>query len=86
MAHKENRLVRVTQIVQVMGQVGDLGASSVHAAIPSFGNFRSSRKITGQEGLFRQGQKSHLKHPNYLLKFDQLFRNVILDPVNRENM
>lgn len=47
MAHKENRLVRVTQIVQLMDWVGDSGASSVQAAVASFGNCKPSRPMTG---------------------------------------
>ena len=86
MAHKENRLARVTQIVQLMDWVGDSGASSVQAAVASFGNCKPSRQMTGVEGLLRQRQESHRKHPNYLLRFDQLFRSMIIDPVNRESM
>lgn len=34
----------MTQIVQLMDWVGDLGASSIQAAVPSFGNWKSSRQ------------------------------------------
>lgn len=34
----------MTQIVQLMDWVGDLGASSIQAAVPSFGNCKSSRQ------------------------------------------
>ena len=69
-----------------MDWVGDLGANSVLAAVPSFGNCQSSRHITGQGRLLRGHQKRHLEYPKYLFKLDQLFRHVNLDPVNGKNM
>lgn len=65
--------------------MGDLGASSVLAAVPPLGDFKSSRQITGQERPLRQGQRRRQKHPNALLKFNQLFRDMT-DSTNREDM
>lgn len=76
--------------MESIDQVGDLGASSEPLLSPStltpFGDFKLSRQITGQERPLRQGQMRHLKHPNALLKFDQLFRAMILNPTNKEDM
>lgn len=41
---------------------------------------------TGERRSLRQGQRRHLKHLDYLFRFDELFRDVILDPEHREDM
>lgn len=78
-AHKENRLWSWWTRWH-----SDLGANSVLAAVPRLSTSNHQLcTLSSQERPLRKGQRRHLKHPNYLLKFDQLFRDVTVDPVNR---
>lgn len=74
-----------TQIVELMDQVGWL-RSQFHTWLLSPGWQLQIMQISGTERPLRQGPRRHLKYPNSVLEFDQLFWDVILDPANRENM